>query len=222
MVLKSKGFTLVELMIVMVIIVLLMIIAIGALNPRAMRGRANDAQRKSDLSRFKVAFEEYYNDKNCYPNRVTIAEMNKQSNCGKPVFNPWLPSWLCDPQTREPYIVVVPDVSCPNQFSIFTKLENDKDNDIPATWTALSQVHTLDGVISASQINYGVSSSNIAWYETLYLPSECYGGFGGSCYTKTVEGTFTPINDNQEHYNAYTRGSDSCLVSCCIQGVACP
>jgi len=62
---KQKGFTIVELLIVIVVIGILAAITIVAYNGIQQRGR--DAQRKSDISTMAKALELYYIDKGSYP-----------------------------------------------------------------------------------------------------------------------------------------------------------
>lgn len=62
---KQKGFTIVELLIVIVVIGILAAITIVAFNGVQQRGR--DAQRKSDVAAITKALELYYIDKGEYP-----------------------------------------------------------------------------------------------------------------------------------------------------------
>ena len=61
----SRGFTLVELMVVLAIIGLLSSIVLVSLN--AARIKARDATRKSQVSEFKTALELYYSRNGNYP-----------------------------------------------------------------------------------------------------------------------------------------------------------
>src|SRR5512146_841885 len=62
---RKKGFTLIELMIVMVIMGILA--AIGVTAFMSSQTKARDAQRKGNLKAFAGALELYYNDKGVYP-----------------------------------------------------------------------------------------------------------------------------------------------------------
>ena len=61
----SLGFTLIEMLVVISIIGLLAVLIAANLN--SARGRARDAQRKSDLRNMETALRLYYNDKGGYP-----------------------------------------------------------------------------------------------------------------------------------------------------------
>lgn len=64
---NCKGFSLVELLIVIAVVGVLSTIIIIAINPVTMLRRARDAQRKSDLRQIASALERYYVDKGRYP-----------------------------------------------------------------------------------------------------------------------------------------------------------
>jgi len=65
MIKNNKGFTLVELLVVMAILGILVTLIGGAFVSAQMRGR--DAQRKSDLKQIANALELFYNDYGHYP-----------------------------------------------------------------------------------------------------------------------------------------------------------
>ncbi len=62
---NKKGFTLIELMVVVAIMGLLAALAVIALN--SARARARDARRVSDVKQIQTALELYYLDNNAYP-----------------------------------------------------------------------------------------------------------------------------------------------------------
>ena len=62
---QNKGFTLVELLVVISLIGILSTLVIANLN--SARERARDAQRKSDLRNIQTALRLYYNDNAGYP-----------------------------------------------------------------------------------------------------------------------------------------------------------
>lgn len=62
-----KGFTLVEVLVVIGIITILSALVITALDPPQLRRAARDTNRKKDLAVITAALEQYYADNNSYP-----------------------------------------------------------------------------------------------------------------------------------------------------------
>jgi prepilin-type N-terminal cleavage/methylation domain-containing protein len=127
----SDGFTLVEILIAVAIIGLLLVLLLVNWKKQIDRGR--DMQRKADLHKIQKAFEEYYNDFNCYPS-LTI--LNNCGSTGKPGdtpagLSPYLPSIPCDPITKVPYkYVPLDETNLCAGYRILTTLEDYGDQDI--------------------------------------------------------------------------------------------
>jgi general secretion pathway protein G len=66
---KAKGFTLIELMIVITIIAMMFGVVISSAN--FLRSTSNDAKRKADLAQIKSALQNYYADLNYFPHNGT-------------------------------------------------------------------------------------------------------------------------------------------------------
>lgn len=64
---SEKGFTLVELIVVIGILSVLAVGSIIALNPFSQFQKANDSKRKTDLAQVQRALETYYQDNGKYP-----------------------------------------------------------------------------------------------------------------------------------------------------------
>lgn len=171
---NKRSFTLVEILIVMAIVVILLTTAVATLNPKAMIVRAHDSRRKRDLARIKVAFEDYFNDKGCYPTQNMVNELMDNNHCFSSVFSPWMKKWLCDPSGQPYYIFVDSEENptCPKWFEILTNLGNKTDIDIPSNWYGGNFRYLGDGSLGAEDVNYGVSSSNVFWYQQDY-PDAC-------------------------------------------------
>lgn len=183
---KIKGFTLVEILVVMAILLLMIVILIGILNPIALVNKAKDSRRKKDLNRIKVAFEEYYNDKGCYPNLTKVIELMDSNNCGAGwVFTSWLRPWPCDPNGKPYEIWTGYDDDCPKMFKIFTTLENKSDPSINIV------------AIAENDPNYAVSSGNIS-----------AGGYLGDNNPNCSDGCHKIPEDFPDGCNSYPSGCD--------------
>lgn len=200
---KNKGVTLVEVLLVMTIIVILATMMTGAINPIALVGRANDSKRKKELGRIRVSFEDYYNDKNCYPTQGVVDGLVNQANCGSSIFSPWMNSWPCDPETKQPYYVYTEDLGCPDWFKVITNLGNENDTDIPEGWYDNQYYHIGDGSLGVDDVNYGTSSTNVNWYDYV-LSGDC----DDVCKRKTGPDGCDAVA--------------SCIGNSCYIGVGCP
>lgn len=153
---QKKAISLVEVIIVMAILMILMVVALGIFKPAAMVNRSQDAKRKADLERIKTAFEDYYNDKGCYPDYNQYGhKMIDKTYCGQDFFKPWLGKWLCDPD-GESYPIIISEgsgsESCPKLFKIMAKLENNSDPNLYNQGPVEAEF--------AQKANYSVSSPN--------------------------------------------------------------
>jgi len=137
----SKGFTLVELIVVMAIISILVTLIASGFRTVQMKGR--DAKRKSDLKQVANSLELFYNDHGKYPDSsagVIVgcpwSATSTPTNCnwdgnseftdGKTAYFRQLPK---DPiNSQEYYYRIVPN-SQNKKFQIFARLENDQDRD---------------------------------------------------------------------------------------------
>lgn len=85
----QSGLSLTEILIVVAVLLLILVAVFRSLGNDV--NKARDAQRKKDLAEIKVAFENYYNDRNCYPPADAL------SQCGANNLNPYLKQIPCDP-----------------------------------------------------------------------------------------------------------------------------
>jgi general secretion pathway protein G len=92
--LLRRGFTLVEILIVVAIILLLSIIVL--MNVRGQMARATDIRRKTDLDTLRKFFEDYNNDSGVFPAPSAV------NDCGVAI-NPYITKIPCDPVSREHY-----------------------------------------------------------------------------------------------------------------------
>lgn len=140
----KKGFTLIELLVATAIISLMIIAILVAM--RLQLSRSRDAQRKSDLEKIKIAFEDYYNDNGCYP-AATVLE-----DCGAASFSPYLSKIPCDPMNKQPY-VYLPLANACRGYRVYAALEDSNDPVIKKMGC-----NTTCGCGYGSSYNYGVSA----------------------------------------------------------------
>jgi len=119
----KKGFTLSEVLIVVSIIVFLLIMILVLFRKQIFKGQ--DARRKGDMQRIRVAVEEYEKDHDCYPPKVIVENCNPGTG-----LQPYLDKIPCDPVTKGPYVAEMDEAICPSWYRIYTKLGNDLDIDI--------------------------------------------------------------------------------------------
>ncbi len=131
----DSGFTLLELLIVIAILAVIGIISLILLNPMQQIGKAWDAKRKADLATLRKVFEDYYNDKGCYPQPNQVCYNIDPLNPTPPFsyshgfgFNKTVESWgcyICDKQPPNnpdfsPYLSQLPcDPQHPQQDYLY-------------------------------------------------------------------------------------------------------
>ena len=176
---SKKAFTLIELLIVIAILALVVSVAIALLNPLQEFGRADDARRKADLNTLRKSFEDYYNDKGCYPTAAQVCSDSPISQkqgvgasaktvsytchiCGlassTPSFAPYLSRLPCDPQhPQKDYLYQYDGKStCPGWNRIYSNLSITDD---PAS-LALGCLGGGCGPAPNYGYSYGVASPN--------------------------------------------------------------
>jgi prepilin-type N-terminal cleavage/methylation domain-containing protein len=119
---KNKGqlgVTLVEILIVIAIIGLLGVALTVGYSRQLARSR--DATRKDNLEDIRVAFEDYYNDNECYPPVDTL------SQCGSATLSPYLKEIPCDPADEQPYKYFTFQNDACRGYRVLVRLENTDD-----------------------------------------------------------------------------------------------
>jgi len=209
----KKGVTFVEVLLVMVVLSILIVGAVMTINPILQVNKAKDARRKKDLARIKIAFEEYYNDKLCYPSQEEIDLLN----CGDNFYS-YLKDWPCDPNGSKYAIFIDSEDECPSYYRVYGKLQWEDDT-------------------QAVNCDYGESSSNVDWrefpdeYETgcpSGLVAEEDGGeeeeedvgppiVGGPCYAKDTGGVCQHIEEDCVYPNCYSNSVCTSAVESCTE-----
>ena len=141
---KSRGFTLVELMIVIAIIGLLSGIIITSLT--GSKGKSRDARRISDVNQIQLALEQYFDRCGDYP-----TALNTSLNNGCPsgiALSSYISVVPKDPSTNTLYDYVVNNGTTPTDYVIHTKLETSNaaqqnsypevDPSVKQSWVSVS------------------------------------------------------------------------------------
>jgi len=122
---KNKGFTLIEIMIVIAIIAFVLILSFMYIFTQLGKGR--DAKRKSDIYYIKSAVEEYEKDNDCYPSYLPSCYSDEGN-----FLKPYLDKIPCDPVSKTNYLYI-PDpenIVCPRWFWVFARFDNLNDPQI--------------------------------------------------------------------------------------------
>ena len=166
-----RGFTLMELLIIIPLIALLAAAVLVFFNPKRMIEKSWDGKRKHELSELKKVLEDWYNDKHCYPKPSEICYDSVGPNntchiCGSqsPIrdFSPYLSRLPCDPQyPNKNYLYQVNDTNCPTWYRIYADLSlSDYKNNDPST-EELGCYSQSCGPAPNYGYDYGVTSGNI-------------------------------------------------------------
>jgi type II secretory pathway pseudopilin PulG len=160
---KYSGYTLVEILIVVSILVILGLAVLVGINPITQIFKGYDTRRKADLSRIKIALENYYSDHDCYPLfPLKDAENRPSYACDSNFLKPYLAAMPCDPSTKKPYVIsLVPtDAICPQQFAVYaqiysffekTFLTNYCNKTITANSPDITQIDLINGCATSPE-----------------------------------------------------------------------
>lgn len=125
---KKKGFTLVELLIVISIVAILSAVVMSNFTLARQKGR--DARRKADIQSIQSALELYRSDIGSYPVTAALASCgNSASLPGTGTYSGviYMRKIPCGPDGTTPYTYVQSGTT----YTITTTLENTKDPDLP-------------------------------------------------------------------------------------------
>ncbi len=188
----KRGFTLVEILIVVAVIVLLSIAALVLINPQKQLAKAWDVERKKQLAFMQKVFEDYYNDNEKYPIGATICHdsvdiLGGICTChmcgreGNSDFKPYLTSLYCDPQyPRQDYIYQYDcAASNPKWFRMCATLSTGQKYGVASPGTDVNNCSALPACASSGLYCWSGGSCNIC-----DTPENC--GTPGKCDSPLV------------------------------------
>ena len=120
---SRRGWTISELVVVIAIISILLLLVL-LMGWRRQIDRGYDAKRKDDLETIKIVFEEYYNDKKCYPPADAL------NDCGGAALQPYIGKIPCDPVTKLAYKYVPLNGNICTGYRVLTTLDDPTDVDV--------------------------------------------------------------------------------------------
>ena len=221
---NTNAFTLLELLIVVGIITVIAIGVFIALNPLQTYNRAIDTQKKADMSKFKKAMEEYYNDTGCYPPPTKLCFTGgKNGNlagklscimCGtektSPKFTPYLDPIPCDPNyPAKNYLYNVDSAVCPKLYRLYANLNISNDPDGITEGCGNGGC----GVAPGYGYDYGVTSPGTAVNATTTF--RCYTSGSHTCDTC---GAYADCQVNPNCVDIFTTVTDCCKAHPGIEG----
>lgn len=116
---KKKGFTLVEMLVVIAIIAILAAIAFGAFS--SVQKNSRDTKRKSNLSTLQSALEQYHADQNYYPASLDLSTVTAIVGIGAT----YLGTIPKDPQGGGSYAYqCTNNAGACSRYSLCAKMEN--------------------------------------------------------------------------------------------------
>lgn len=168
---SPKGFTLIEMIVVIGIIAAIAGVVLAVVDPMTQFQKANDGRRKSDLAQIQKALEQYYQDKGRYPTHSTSSPLYRikkfdgvTTDWGQ-AFTPYINVLPKDPNGSKNYVYYSPTGG--QSYYLYASLDRDglgrsgKDpnlcNNDGSRCTSVPV-----GASCGGTCNYGVSSPNVS------------------------------------------------------------
>lgn len=161
---NHRGFTLVELLVVMGILSIIITAVIAYLNPVKQISKAKDSKRALELDQIKKALDIYYNDNGCYP--VTVPFGQKWTNTsGRTIYMERVPDDSANSYDyfSQPSLGGGGGPGCPQWYTLFAKLDLKPDNQLAACpLDANAGANCVPSTYGAEGYNYTCKTSSNA------------------------------------------------------------
>lgn len=159
----QRGFTLIEMIIVVAIIGLFAAGIVAVINPKQQILKANDTRRKSDLNLLQRGLEAYYHDYGRYPQAVSykIAPSGSIKDWGS-TWSPYMNTIPKDAKSSQTYVYYV---SADGQsYIVYASLERGASDpqscNLGAACSSMS-TRSISATACGGTCNYGVASADI-------------------------------------------------------------
>jgi prepilin-type N-terminal cleavage/methylation domain-containing protein len=207
---ESKGFTLLEILLVIAAIGILASIVLVAINPNRQIAQVRDAQRRSDINTIYKALEQYLIDNGSYPTSVN-SNFKEICNTGnRTTIDTLNPTTLCDNKVDlrglvPTYIAGIPIAPSGGQYRLAINGNNRIEiytvggsnqiialnfNDIDAA-TYIAAVETADGQSLEENVKIAINDFIIGLKtDGLWTPIKASAILGGA---RTLSGALVPL-----------------------------
>lgn len=161
-----RGFTLVELLIVISVLAVLITGLIVVIDPSTQLQKTNDAKRKSDLAQIQRALETYYQDNRVYPPNPSANDYRIKGLDGNTVdwgssWQPFMSALPKDPSSSKNYVYYV--TSNGQTYYLYASLDRGA-NDLQACngGAACASLPANASCGALTICNFGLSSPNVS------------------------------------------------------------
>lgn len=154
-----RGFTLLEMLVVVTMVGILFVVVALAFNPAAQIAKAQNATRQHDIEQIRTAVDTYYDDTGCYPTSVSFGQ--EFSSNGKVYMTKIPEDPNCQGNGDGCYVYQTDTTSsCPQWNVLYAKLASPLSTSITCPLINISQ-SCIPTNYQSLGFNYCVISGNI-------------------------------------------------------------